>query len=100
MYAKEGKKTLADHLFDVMRESGITTINYGMIEELEEVQQRANAKLYNSNYTFNRLRLNYIIHRVMATKRGQELFEDHGYIHYNGIINRPCRVIKIKDKHL
>lgn len=94
------KKTLADYLYDVMKEENYTSVDVGCYGILEKVMKRSGCKPYDYSYLHHQCRLNIIIHRVMATKRGQELFEDSGYIKYSGLINRPCRVIKIKEKYL
>ena len=88
-------KTLADHLKDVMIEMDYQSVDWGCYGVLEKVAKRSKCKIEDTSLKYPRPRLNWIIHRVMETKRGRELFKDIGYISYGGIVNRPCRVISL-----
>lgn len=63
------KKTISDHLYDVMKEENYTSIDVGYYGVLEEVMKRSNCKPYDYRFIHHQCRLSIIIHRVMATKR-------------------------------
>lgn len=91
------KKTLADYLYEVMVEEDMPIIDLGCYGILEETMKRSNCKLNNGRYTYPRPHLDYIIHRVMKTKRGRELFEWYGYNRLESVCKCPVRMIKIKE---
>ena len=91
------RKTLADHLYDVMVEKGYEILTIGNIEILEKVLVRHNSEEYKANKKndgYNEMIR--LIKKVMDTKRGQELFDyaDYSYCDKSG---KSCEVIKIKS---
>lgn len=90
------RKTLAEHVADIMNEEGSTVIDVGYQGVLSEAYARSRGTSELAPWHRNRL----VTRALAGTKSGKRLFHNRGLHHgYRGIINGYINVFELREEY-